>query len=389
MSQVIATLTRPRRRVFAFGLRAMMGLVLVTSIFLAWKVNRGKTQLRAIAAIEKAGANVVYDYTYSGEYPYKYGEPVTTERLRGALGEQYFREITAVVFPDRTSDVDLAVLDDLDWLMGVEFFESIHVTDAGLAHLGERTGLRRAMIQGTQMTDASLAVLATLPRLERLILLRNSKLTDAGLESIGKMTALRELAVIDAGITGQGVAHLKGLTRLESLSLGGTKADDAGLSQLAGLTRLKELDLSYTRLTDAGLKILASFPNLEVLNLRGVAGLTDAGIMHLAGLKRLKKVDLSETPISDAGLVQANGLPGVVNLDLEKVRITPEGLAALRKANPKASINTTMGSAASWYIPTPVPAVRWSETHGTVLDPSLADLSRFVPKFRPGGASNR
>jgi len=101
------------------------------------------------------------------------------------------------------------------------------------------------------------------------------------------------------------------------VGLTGYAVDDAALAaaRLDRLPDLRSLDLSDSRVTDAGLAGLAALTGLEELVLIGDIGVTDAGLAHLSGLTRLRKLDLHGT------------------------RVTPAGVARLRRALPHAEIS--------------------------------------------------
>jgi hypothetical protein len=58
---------RPKRRRFTVSLRALMLLVLICAPLIGWRVNRAHVQRRAVTAIRKAGALVMYERTSSLE----------------------------------------------------------------------------------------------------------------------------------------------------------------------------------------------------------------------------------------------------------------------------------------------------------------------------------
>jgi len=100
------------------------------------------------------------------------------------------------------------------------------------------------------------------------------------------------------------------------VGLTGYAVDDAALAaaRLDRLPDLRSLDLSDSRVTDTGLAGLAALTGLEELVLIGDIGVTDAGLAHLRGLTRLRKLDLRST------------------------RVTPAGVARLRRALPHVEI---------------------------------------------------
>jgi Leucine-rich repeat (LRR) protein len=109
------------------------------------------------------------------------------------------------------------------------------------------------------------------------------RITDDGLAALEGLSHLQSLDLSHAQITDAGLEHLSGLTRLQSLNLWNTQITDAGLVHLGGLIALRSLNLSNNKLTDAGLAHLQGLTRLQSLNLSGVQ-VTDAGTKHLRRL---------------------------------------------------------------------------------------------------------
>jgi hypothetical protein len=308
-----------------------MLLVLVIGAGLGWKVDRARTQKRAVARIEAAGGSVIYDHTFNGEYPYKpNGSPWGPAWLRRRIGDEYFQEVTAVCFyKDMATDELLAAVEDLDRLLAFELWETKKVTDAGLAHLKSLQSLRVVRLHAAPITDAGLVHLESLPNLRQLSL-GGKGITDASLGHLVKMTGIRDLTVINSGITDSGMAHLKSLTRLRKLTLANAHTTDAGLAHLAGLGQLEELNLSgIIDLTDAGLVWLKGLKNLRKLDLSGTM-VTNEGLVQLSGLTGLQELDLSFDEITNSGLAQLSGLTGLRELNLYKTWVTDAGLDHLK-----------------------------------------------------------
>ena len=184
---------------FQFSIRSLLVMVVVAAIPCSWlavEMKKAREQKEAVAAIEKFGAPIQYDFPWGSE----------PEWLRKLLGDDFFGVVGACIY-------------------------STQITDAGLAHLAGLTQLQFLYLDDTQITDAGLANLAGLTRLQH-FRLSNTRITDGGL------------------------AHIAGLTQLQMLGLDNTKVTDAGLANLAGLTRLQSLSLYDTRITDAGLHTL-------------------------------------------------------------------------------------------------------------------------------------
>ncbi len=86
--------------------------------------------------------------------------------------------------------------------------------------------------------------------------LRYSEVTDAGLAHLKELTGLHSLNLSGTQFTDAGLVHLEGLTGLKVLNLGSTKFTDAGLVYFGRLTGLRTLILNCTKVTDARLQRL-------------------------------------------------------------------------------------------------------------------------------------
>jgi hypothetical protein len=148
-------------------------------------------------------------------------------------------------------------------------------------------------LRDTMALDDDLKVVAKLPALENLDL-TNTQVTGAGLAHLRGLRNLQHLGLWNTKVDDAGLEHLARLTKLQSLVLDGTRVTDAGLEHLAGLTHLEEwLGLTETGVTDAGLKHLERLTKLRNLNLRKT-GVTRAGAAKLR--KSLQGADISVGP---------------------------------------------------------------------------------------------
>jgi len=155
-----------------------------TPCYLGVKIQQAKRQREAVAAIEKLGGNVTYNwqlyalgYTLHRELP----EP---KWLRNLLGDDFF-QVVIVVDLNRTK-----------------------VTDTELEHVRCFAQLKRLMLGDTNVTDAGLKQLDGLKQLEWLTL-SNTKVTDAGLERLQRLRKLKILDLSDNHITYAAVKKLK------------------------------------------------------------------------------------------------------------------------------------------------------------------------------------
>ncbi|HKB38835.1 MAG TPA: hypothetical protein VKD72_20495 [Gemmataceae bacterium] len=91
------------------------------------------------------------------------------------------------------------------------------ITDKGLAHLANLTGVRELVLDGTHVTDAGLKHLANMKDLQKLIL-SATRITDEGLKDLAQFKKLISLWVDNTKVTKRGVLLLqKELPKLDVL----------------------------------------------------------------------------------------------------------------------------------------------------------------------------
>ena len=222
MSTTVAA-ARPRRAV-RLTLRALIVLIAVIAVPVAWKTNRARAQRRAVDALERKNAFVLRDFETLGPGGRKTGAPWAPTWFRRRLGDEYFGEVKDVRFYP-----DVKTVKGPDGSLHYE----AQPREADLAPLEVLVSLQELTVQDAPITDADLAHLAGLKRLKRLDL-SNVEITDAGLVHLSGLEDLQSLTITDAGVFGPGLAHLKGLAHLDSLNLNGSPITDAGLVQSAG-----------------------------------------------------------------------------------------------------------------------------------------------------------
>ncbi len=284
----------PLRRL-RIGLGGLMLAILVLGLWLGYRVNKAREQLRALAAVKAAGGWVRYaDEFVMGTVNVGQGNalwkpswgtltpskgPAVPERLRRWIGDEYFREIVHV-----STFVDI---------------QKGSATAPGLNHppldgmlrsLKSQKGIRTLQLGGDTVTEEGLASIAGLTELRELLIWWGGGVTDAGIARIGRLPRLQQVDISLSSLTDEGVGHLADLPALEELSLQGKEFTDASLAHLARAKRLKGLVLRSDRMeiTDAGLDHLAGLKDLRQLGLEG-ARLTAEGkaklIEAIPGLK--------------------------------------------------------------------------------------------------------
>jgi hypothetical protein len=254
--------SRPRQRYLRVSVRGLIVLVLVIGAGLGWIVHQAHVQRDAVAAIERAGGSVSYNWRWTDG-----------KLVQGATRRP----------PNWLAD-----------FIGVDYV--YHVT--------------RVMFSSPPATSAETIVqIGRLTQLE-LLFLHDSILSDADLAHLGRLKCLTDLNLSNDRIPDTALARLKGLRRLRTLGLHGSYINDAGLAHLNGHVSLESLVLSNTEITDAGLVQLRRLRNLTDLDLSGTH-ITDAGLVHLKGLVKLRSLDVSGTQVTNSGLAHLKGLPNL------------------------------------------------------------------------------
>ena len=167
--------------------------------------------------------------------------------------------------------------------------------------------------------------------------LYNLTLENADPERIGNLEGLQQMAIQDCHITDTSLGHFKSLRRLQGLDLKGSSLDDRAIEHLDLPTSLERLHLSRTRITDKCLSYLRERLLLQELFLDETA-VTDAGMADVAGLP-ITRLWLKDTQVGDRGIRElARGLNDLWQIHLSGTKVTPAGIADLRKAFPKCDI---------------------------------------------------
>ena len=123
---------KPRHRFFRFSLRGLLVLILVVAIALAWAIRKAREQGNAVAALEKVGCQIEYDWI---ESEYRGRSLTMLERLRMLLGDDKPMSVTEVkAHMSKITDADLVHFEGLDHLQTL-WLDGMPITDAGLAHL--------------------------------------------------------------------------------------------------------------------------------------------------------------------------------------------------------------------------------------------------------------
>jgi Leucine Rich repeat len=297
------------------SVRTLMTLVLVFGGGLGWVVHRAHVQRDAIAAVEKTGGRVRYDWGVLANGDLNQNGPPKWRRwLCDRIGVDYLADVVEVHLGKQATDVEMSA---------VAQFERLRIFDNG----------------NSRVTDTGLAALRESIRLENFTLKGNSGVSGASLAHLRGLPSLRLVQLLGVRLADPDFANLEKLTSLESLDLSSaTGITDVGLARIGGLTGLKRLVLSRTKVTDSGLAHIRGLTTLSYLTLMGT-GVTDGGLPAIAGLPALTFLDLAQTKVTDAGLPTLGSLKNLTRLRVKQTGVTDVGVSALQVANPKVGVS--------------------------------------------------
>jgi len=239
-------------------------------------------------------------------------------------------------------DAQAAELEHFNFLENISLEE---ITDAGMAHLGRLTRMRRLSIgESPRVTNQGLAYLLDMTNLEELTIV-NTSVDDGGLRHLKNAKQLKSMDLEESRVTGTGFEHLSGLQKLKTLCVAKSPVTDMGLRQIAAFKGLYTLLLIDTQVSDAGLEYLEAMTQLSWLDLSGTQ-IKGPGLDRLAKLTRIMSFNLSDTPLTDAAVdplihifnAQQSAKPLPPILRVYKTQMTAEGVQRLRSACPQVKI---------------------------------------------------
>jgi hypothetical protein len=271
-----------RGRWLRFSLRTLLVAVTIFCVWLGLKVNAARRQREAVAAMERAGATVIFDYQLmpvvnaAGRMAIDANSiPPGPAWLRNLFGDDFFRTVMCVRLDNR------------------------HIADSDFARLADFSKLSALCLDGTRIVR------------------------QAGSES---------------PIQDQDLAALEGLTRLEHLDLRNSQVSGSSLLHcLGGLKQIRHLELSDTHVDDEALQWIGARADLEYLAIDGTR-ITDNGLASLRGCRNLQTLDIGNTDVSDAGLKFLEILSKLQAVRIDKTRATSAGVGELQNALPNAGI---------------------------------------------------
>jgi Leucine-rich repeat (LRR) protein len=244
------------------------------------------------------------------------------------------------------TDVGMPAIAQMTGLRSLDLSHTM-LEDVGLENLPALTNLEELYLGGDMITGINLNFLKLLPKLKKLSLdgiqRRNAgacwtpRITDLDLDTVSLLSGLEELDLgvgLNLGRGGKPAAPGGGNCKVT----GGLQITDLGVAKLAKLTKLRRLNLSGAHVTPTGLKALAGLP-IERLSLWNCSTIDDTAASLLVEIPTLANLDLSMTTVTDKGLQSLAKLPSLKMLYLTESKVTPAGVEAFRKSNPKTFVS--------------------------------------------------
>ena len=148
--------SHPWLRFLRFSVRRLIVVVLVIGAGLGWFVREAEIQRDAVAAIERSGGGVSYQWEWREWKSIPRGKPWAPKWLVDRIGVDYFGHVTSVGLSPTETDSAITHVGHLTQLQRLTINGS-SVSDAGLTHLKGLTTLSVLGLGNTQVTDAGLA----------------------------------------------------------------------------------------------------------------------------------------------------------------------------------------------------------------------------------------
>lgn len=230
------------------------------------------------------------------------------------------------------------------------------------ANLSECAALRVLDVRGSSFDDAAAAAIRPCVQLASLTSGGHKNLTDTGLRALAQMKGLTSLYFeYGHGFGDAGIAALGELPLLSSLTCWRVKGDITWgtLSALAPMRKLKKLVLDEVTLSPDGIAAIGKIASLESLRLAqcGING--DDQLAGLAGLTGLASLELDGVRVTGEGFAALGSSKGLTKLALPGAKsVTAAGLAMIAKTLPALEeLNLSDGINASACPPADIAAL--------------------------------
>jgi hypothetical protein len=239
---VVAESNRRAGRFRQFGLRSLLGVVLLVALPCAWyaaKVQEYNHEVATVATFNSL--NLSFHWKSVG--PHWLRSWSTLHRVGAVVAYIDSKK-------EQVDDDVLPALAELHYIDTLSL-DGTNITDRGLRSLARFEHLRDLDLTATRITDAGLTELLVLRQLEVL--------------GLGFMAP--EFGGPAVGVTDAGICRLAELPNLRALSLYGTNVSDKTATALEQCTRLQFVDFRDTNVSEeAADHLRQSRPNLAVLH---------------------------------------------------------------------------------------------------------------------------
>lgn len=187
------------------------------------------------------------------------------------LGESPEDEKAVIInFEGNTQLSDVHLADMLDGSPVVLLLSNTKISDEGIAHLRNYTGVRCLALTGTNVGDTSLKFISTLDNLDSLYL-GDTQVTENGLEHLAKLKKLEHLVLSGNEIGDEGIIKLATSDSITVLILDGTDVTDLALPAISEMKSIQYLGVSDTRVTHDGIESLLGKKNIDISTSRAHA----------------------------------------------------------------------------------------------------------------------
>ena len=351
-----------RRRWLRFGMRGLLGLILVIGLSIVWLGQDGfqaRYEQATVKQIGLAGGIVTWSVPpvldpYGNPGP----EPTTYERtMKRIFGEEVFYRIGFVEIPagaeeaivrmpklekltdlnvggGTISDTSIEAISQLDQLQ-VLSLNNTQITPVQLERLAKLPKLRRIELAGGSATQSNIAALASFSQVNALKI--NSRpffnlpgreqpipsVDETVLISLARLKQVQSLELVNFSITEPVLESIGGMKSLKYLgiddypSTGDIRFPTRGLEAWGALEQLEALYLSTIPLEDDHLKSLSQVSSLTAIECDGTQ-ITDVGLTHLIKLPHPRFVGISGCQVTEETLLKyATEHPGS-SLDIGK-----------------------------------------------------------------------
>lgn len=164
-------------------------------------------------------------------------------------------------------------------------------------------------------------------------------ISDAHVAANPPTRQLKELCLARCGLTSDGLALLSTCAQLRWLDLSGLPINATDLVRLVPNPHLLErLNLEATKVGEDLVGWIKDAPLLTEMDLSWT-GCGDPVVTSLRGNRQLSTLWLTGSAVTDASIETLSQIKSLKNIDVQRTKISPEGLAQLSSRRPDLTIN--------------------------------------------------